>query len=382
MYTIPQYGKMINDASRMSAYERALRQTIRPGSVVVDIGCGTGIFSLLACRMGAKRVYAIEPSDAIQVAREIARANSFADRIEFIQDLSSNATLPERADVIVSDIHGLLPLFGKYIPTIVDARTRLLKDTGVLIPQRESLWAGIVEAPEFYQRLVSPWDEGSFKLDMRAGRNRVVNSYVKTNTVPEQLLAAPMKWGDLHHMSMGDPNFAATLRWSPGRSGIAHGIAVWFDATLADGVEITNSPGSPPLIYANTFLPLSEPVALSGDEAITLELRADLVGDDYIWRWNTRVADGSSPSNFKADFKQSTAFSEPLSLTRLRRRASDHLPNLGSDGIVDAFILAQFDGATPLQTISVRVRQKFPDEFQDAQDALTRVANMSEQYGR
>jgi protein arginine N-methyltransferase 1 len=85
MYSIADYGAMIADHGRMDAFVRALGRAVKPGAVVVDIGTGTGIFALLACRFGARRVYAIEPSDAIQVAREIAAANGCADRIEFIQ---------------------------------------------------------------------------------------------------------------------------------------------------------------------------------------------------------------------------------------------------------------------------------------------------------
>src|SRR5580765_8329348 len=108
-YTVADYGAMIVDPVRMDRYVRALERAIKPGAVVIDIGTGTGIFALLACRFGARRVYAIEPDDAIQVAREIAAANGCADRIEFIQAMSTQVTLPERADVIISDIGGVLP---------------------------------------------------------------------------------------------------------------------------------------------------------------------------------------------------------------------------------------------------------------------------------
>ena len=47
---------MIEDRVRMSAYMRAMRAAIKPGDTVVDIGCGTGILSLLAARCGPARV--------------------------------------------------------------------------------------------------------------------------------------------------------------------------------------------------------------------------------------------------------------------------------------------------------------------------------------
>ena len=48
MYSIMGYGEMIADSVRMDAYVRALRRAVKPGSVVLDIGTGTGIFAVVA----------------------------------------------------------------------------------------------------------------------------------------------------------------------------------------------------------------------------------------------------------------------------------------------------------------------------------------------
>jgi len=140
-YDLHSFGRMIADRVRTDAYAEALRRAVRPGSVVLDIGTGTGIFSLLACRFGAERVYAVEPSDTIQAAREVARASGCGDRIELLQALSTRIDLPRRADVIVSDIRGVLPLHQRIIPSLADARERLLAPGGVLIPRRDTVRA-------------------------------------------------------------------------------------------------------------------------------------------------------------------------------------------------------------------------------------------------
>ena len=85
MYSIPGYVSMIADRARMEPYVRALRQAVRPGAVVLDLGAGPGAFALLACRFGARRVYAIDPDNALQVARDLTAANGCTDRVEFIQ---------------------------------------------------------------------------------------------------------------------------------------------------------------------------------------------------------------------------------------------------------------------------------------------------------
>ena len=102
---------MIADHLRMAAYADALRRSVTPESMVIDIGTGTGVMAILACQLGARRVCAIEPDDVIQLARKVAADNGFADRIEFIQALSTDVKLPELADVIVSDVRGVLPFF-------------------------------------------------------------------------------------------------------------------------------------------------------------------------------------------------------------------------------------------------------------------------------
>src|SRR4051794_24565464 len=102
IYRVSSYGEMIKDRVRTDAYARALQQAVKPGSVVLDIGTGTGIFSLLACKFGASKVYAVDPADAIELGRRSAAQNGFGDRITFLQDVSTSIDLPELADVVVS----------------------------------------------------------------------------------------------------------------------------------------------------------------------------------------------------------------------------------------------------------------------------------------
>src|SRR5688572_6412577 len=117
-YNLHALGRMIRDRIRTDAYARALEQVVRPDSVVLDVGAGSGMFALLAARSGARRVFAVESGDVIELGRELATANGLADRITFIQSLSTRIDLPEPADVIVSDLHGVLPTYTAHIPSI------------------------------------------------------------------------------------------------------------------------------------------------------------------------------------------------------------------------------------------------------------------------
>ena len=135
-YSAGGHGEMLADAARVEAYAAAIGRSVRPGDAVLEIGTGTGLFAMLACKAGARRVYAIEADDIIEVARANAAANGLADRIEFIHGLSTAVELPERVAVVVSDLRGVLPLYESHIASIVDARTRFLAPGGGLIPHR------------------------------------------------------------------------------------------------------------------------------------------------------------------------------------------------------------------------------------------------------
>ena len=222
--------------------------------MVLDIGAGTGIMSLLACRAGARKVYAVEVGDASGVAGEIARANGLADRIELVQAKSTDITLPERADVIVSDLRGVLPLLQHHIPSILDARRRHLAPGGTMIPQRDELRIGLVETAKETERLIAPWTKERFGFEMGAARQIVTNTWDRTFLRPEQLLGDPAPWVTLDYEAIESPDVGATVTLTATRAGAAHGLAVWFDAVLCDGIGYSNAPGMPETVYRHRFL--------------------------------------------------------------------------------------------------------------------------------
>ena len=106
---LTQYGDfhaMLSDPVRMTAFDHAIRQKVKPGDVVVDLGAGTGILGFLAIRAGADKVFCIEKSDAIELARAVAAKNGMTDRMVFLEANSKEVSLPVKADVIVSETLG------------------------------------------------------------------------------------------------------------------------------------------------------------------------------------------------------------------------------------------------------------------------------------
>lgn len=314
MYSLHFYGEMIANTPRVEPYVEALRRSVTPDSVVLDLGCGQGLFALLACRFGARHVYAVEPDNVINIAREAAAANGFADRIEFFQNVSTEVTIPEPATIIISDLRGVLPWFQRHIPSIIDARKRLLAPGGVLIPRRDTLWAALVEAPEQYEEIVGPWRNRLYNVDLSAGVSKITNTWRKTRIMADELLTEATRWATVDYHKVESADTGAEISWRIARSGVAHGIAVWFDAVLADWIGFSNRPGAPEMIYGNGFFPFPRPVELREGERVEVKLRADMVQDDYVWTWDTDFTDR------KISFRQSTFFGVALSPEQLRKK--------------------------------------------------------------
>jgi ubiquinone/menaquinone biosynthesis C-methylase UbiE len=386
MYSIADYGAFLSDEVRTGAYAGALRQAVTPGAVVIDIGTGTGIFALLACRFGARRVYAIEPDDAIQVAREIAAANGCADRIEFIQAMSTRVTLPERANVIISDMSGVLPWFEQHIPSIADARRRFLAPGGTMIPQRDSSWAAVVEMRDSYARQTGPWDDNRFRLDMDAARRIVINTWKTARVARENLLTEPQRWATIDYTVVEDPDVRAQVTWTVTRSGTGHGLAAGFDRMLSDAFCLSNAPDAPDAIrplhtYGTGFFPWPVPVTLAAGDVVTVDLEARLIRRDYTWTWKTRVLDRGQSGADKANFTQSTFLGAPLSPATLQKRAAGYIPALSEDGRIARFILESMDDGVSLGEIARLLSTEFSVRFPRPKDALSHVADLSQQYG-
>jgi ribosomal protein L11 methyltransferase len=124
----------------------ALEDYLQPGQVMIDLGCGSGILSIAAARLGASHIQAWDNDPkAVEVARENVRLNSLSTCIdvnlgslpELLAEVDEN---DHKADLLVANI--LPSVLGNMIAA---GMVRAIKDGGILIlsgilaPQTASL---------------------------------------------------------------------------------------------------------------------------------------------------------------------------------------------------------------------------------------------------
>ncbi len=145
----PWHFAMMNDVDRAQAYDRAIRKAVRPDSHVLEIGTGAGLLALMAARAGARRVTTCERVEVIaEAANEIIRINGYADRIAVIAkpstELVVGVDLPDRADLLISEVLSDTLLAEGVLGFTAHARANLLKPGAAMIPYAVSAMTRLV----------------------------------------------------------------------------------------------------------------------------------------------------------------------------------------------------------------------------------------------
>jgi len=378
-YSIKDYGEMVTDPVRTRAFVTALTQAITPDSVILEIGTGTGFFALLACKLGAKKVYAVEPDNAIEVGKLCARDNPDTDKITWIQGLSTEITLPEKVDIVIGDLHGTLPFYNFNLLSMRDAVARHLKPGGMILPSRDKLHAAPIESPEDYTTIDQPWAQDVYGLDLRAGRRFLVNSWWRrpvTKTV--KFLSAAQCLGEIDYANITSPNLDGECDWSITSDGVVHGLSLWFDSDIGPHASYSNAPDLPGLVYGNAFFPLETPVRVKSGERLVFKFSAKLIGEEYVYTWTSEHIDETGKT--LARFMQSTFHGRPISRKKLEFASPDFIPVIGDEGILALHVLQAANEKASIGEIADRLMSGLPGHFSDREQALAAVQKILQKY--
>jgi ribosomal protein L11 methyltransferase len=127
-----------------------IEETLRPGERVVDLGCGSGILSIAAARMGARRVLALDTDpQAVELAQLNVRRNRVARQVKVALG-SYRADGPGRielVDLLVANLRSdtLIDLLQAGLATWVGPTGRLVL-SGLLDTDLPQLRTAAVEA--------------------------------------------------------------------------------------------------------------------------------------------------------------------------------------------------------------------------------------------
>lgn len=372
---LDEHRQYLADTARLDAFDAALRATVHPGDVVLDLASGTGILGLLACQAGARRVYAIEVGGIVELARELARANGFADRIVGIHELASRATLPEPVDVIVTDGAGRFGFDAGIIETLSDARARFLKPGGRVIPRTITLSLAPVDTREPSEH-VAFWSRPLRGLSLDPASAIARNTGYPRHLRPDDLLAQPAQIATFDP-SVDTRTLSGRAAFTIERASTLHGIGGWFSAELAPGVLLTNAPGAAHRINRrNVFFPLREPAAVSAGDTVRVSMFIQPA--QLIVRWRVELASADGTVRHTTD--ASTFQGMLIPRENVARTRPEFQPRLTPAGRARKTVLDLCDGARTLSDIESALLERHRDLFADRADAAAFVAEVVTRY--
>jgi precorrin-6B methylase 2 len=370
---VDEHRRYLADRARLDAYRQALAAAVRPGDIVIDVGSGTGILGLLACRAGASRVYAIEATGMIEIARALAADNGVADRMTFIPRHSTEARIPEPADVLVGDLAGRMGFEAGVFEVYRDAR-RLLKDDARVIPSCVTIHAAPVEHRAAHEDALF-WRGGVTGVRTESVLRWALNTGYPWRYEPDHLLSSSAVSAAFPTIDAPDL-LRIDGRAAIDRAGTVHGVGAWFTAQMAPGVIMTNAPaGSRRIDRRNVFLPIEHPVAVRAGDDVRIAIRIR-PGDRLVsWSIEVRTGDGVSRE------RHSTL--EGMLVTREDVRAHDPAarPRLTARGLARRTLLELCDGRRPLAEIELELQRRHPELFETPAHAQAFVAEVVTRYG-
>ncbi|MFH0799046.1 MAG: 50S ribosomal protein L11 methyltransferase [Pseudomonadota bacterium] len=263
-----RHAHMVDDPLRTGPLVRAVAKSVKPGDVVLDIGTGLGLLAIAAAKAGAKLVWAVDfDSEALDEAKLNARREGVSDKIAFVNGLSFDLDLAARADIAICETVGSFAFDENILATLADAKKRLLKRGGRIIPERLELWgAPCCRLP----KIDRPADIASVKgMDLMGPPSRIVAVDFQKK-IPESI--------QVEHEFRCE------------RSGAVRVFAVWPRTTWGRGEATDSSPLVAPTHWKQGILPVEMRQVTQGDSA-GLELIIKPHPDDplkmteRLWRW-------------------------------------------------------------------------------------------------
>lgn len=241
-----EHVRLLSDGPRNAALVELLRRRA-PGASVVEVGCGTGVLSCIAARLGARSVLAIEPTEQAETAQALVERNGLGGQVRVVRAAIEDLP-PEPSDLVFSELLNAEP-FAEGILGVSRSATRWASGAGHLAPRSLEVWGALVRESSCAAELRAARRELSsaartYDLDMGPvldtfadpGPTTFVTGHVQLASEPVCLFRTDLR-------DPGDPRRVEVVT-QVGEPGPVGGVALWFRAELDDDLWLDNVPGA------------------------------------------------------------------------------------------------------------------------------------------
>lgn len=339
---LPRRGKL---------FSSALKKIINDGATVADLGCGVGVLGILALKQGAAHVWGIDSSDAIEIAKETMARAGLSDRYTCLRGSTFDTVLPQPVDVLVCDHVGFFGIDYGIVSLLADARRRLLKPGGQILPRRVRLVVAGVRSAQARGK-AEAWKSSEIPEEYHWLSEMGINQKHPVNLTEEEICTRPAVLGEVD-FAREDPRFLSfdsSLELI--RDDSFDGIAGWFECELAEDVWMTNSPLSAESIgRSQAFFAIGKPFDAAAGETVKVEFQFRF--DPLIISWSVQSAQLQSPQ--RHSIWSSTILTDKDLVTE-----SSAVPSLTPAGQARRSLFGLIDGKLTIDEIEQRFIELHP----------------------
>ncbi len=238
----------------------------------------------MAANCGARQVFTCETSKTIaDNAKKIIEHNGHSDIITVINkkstDLIVGQDMPEKADLILSEVLSA-ELVGEGVrATALDATKRLLKTGGKIIPQSGKIKVALIGN--------SLEVSDATMVDQIHGFDLSKFNSISQNKFSLKLKHEPFFLSDpkdAFDISLNDAVEVSkeekTIKIRATKDGLCIGLIQWLWVNLYEGIEYENRPGKTNSHWPTPIYLFDKPLKLTEGEAIDIKA---LLGEDSVW---------------------------------------------------------------------------------------------------
>lgn len=290
---------LLRDRIRNEAFRRAIREVVRPGDVVLDIGAGTGILSAFALQAGARHVYLIETVDVLSCAREILRHAGWSDRVTLVRGKAESLRYDgNKVDAILIELIGSFGVDENILEVLPPVRTRALREGGSIIPRRLRLLVAPVACTAL-ERELRLYRSVRHGVDLSPLSVLADNNVYLIDLRTAQLLAEPQKMIEFDLLTCRQNQFDRRVRFTIKRRGRLIGFAGWFEIDLCEGINLSNHPKTNETHWDQVVFPIGESVSVQAGDSVSFRLRCATPSAGDEWRWSGALRTRKASRRFR-----------------------------------------------------------------------------------
>jgi len=188
--------------------------------------------------------------------------------------------------VLITETLGNIAFDEQILQSVIDARKRLLAPDARLIPAGVTIAGAPVEVAAQYEREIDAWNRPLYGLDFSLARTLAANQLRVIELMETAILAPVTQFLEVDLATVESPAVAGSARFTIARDGVMHGFGVWFTATLAGGILLSNAPPLRTPSWRQALLPIENPVAVACGDEVNLEINSF---DGVNWRWKGTI---------------------------------------------------------------------------------------------